>query len=88
MAGIDHVCIGSDRDHRVIVDTQEEIDLLLEEEGSQFHPNEWPLYMTGLNGPRRMEVVLDLLSRRGYSDDKIEKIMSKNLFPIYEEVIG
>ena len=88
VAGIDHVCIGSDRDHRVIEDTQEEIDQVLEEEGPQFHPSEWPLYMTGLNGPRRMEVVVSLLSRRGYSDDKIEKIINTNLFRIYEEVIG
>ena len=50
-AGIDHVCIGSDRDHRVIPDIQAEIDLLVAEEGSQFLPDQWPFYITELNGP-------------------------------------
>jgi membrane dipeptidase len=88
VAGIEHVCIGSDRDHRVIPDTQEEIDLLIKEEGAQFQPSEWPLYMEGLNGPRRMEVVVDGLAKRNYSEDQIEKIMSKNLYRLYKEVIG
>ena len=88
VAGIEHVCIGSDRDHRVIPDTQEEIDLLIKEEGSQFSPSEWPLYLTGLNGPRRMEVVLAGLAKRDYSEDRIEKIMSKNLHRLYAEVVG
>jgi membrane dipeptidase len=44
--------------------------------------------MEGLNGPRRMEVVLDGLVKRNYSEDQIEKIMSKNLYRLYQEVIG
>ncbi|HSF15553.1 MAG TPA: membrane dipeptidase [Vicinamibacteria bacterium] len=86
IAGIDHVCIGSDRDHRVIEDTPEEIRKLQEEEGPQFQPDDWPLYISELNGPRRMEVVVAGLSRRGYSDDAIEKISSKNLYRLYSEV--
>lgn len=88
VAGIDHVCIGSDRDHRVITDDPEEIRILQEEEGAQFQPEHWPLYIDELNGPRRMEVVLDGLKRRNYSDDDIDKILAKNLYRLYEEVIG
>lgn len=88
VAGIEHVGIGSDRDHRVIEDNPEEIRILQEEEGSQFQPEHWPLYIEELNGPRRMEVVLDGLSRRGYKEDAIEKIAGKNLYRLYADVIG
>ena len=87
-AGIDHVCIGSDRDHRVIPDTQAEIDLLIAEEGSQFSPDQWPLYITELNGPRRMEIVHDGIVRRGYSREQVDKILGGNLYRLYQEVIG
>ena len=92
VAGIDHVCIGSDRDHRVIADTPEEIAILREEEGenvvnlvdSEF----WPLYIDELNGPRRMEVVWDGLKKIGLSDKDREKVMGLNLYRLYKEVIG
>ena len=87
-AGIDHVCIGSDRDHRVIPDTQAEIDLLVAEEGSQFSPDQWPLYITELNGPRRMEIVHDGIVRRGYSREQVDKILGGNLYRLYREIIG
>jgi len=85
VAGIDHVSIGSDRDHRVIEDDPEEIRILQEEEGAQFQPEHWPLYVAELNGPRRMEVVLDGLVKRGYSEGDVEKIAGKNLYRLYEE---
>lgn len=88
VCGIDHVCIGSDRDHRVIEDTEEELRVLLEEEGAQLTAADWPLYMPALNGPRRMEVVWDGLVERGYSEDDTEKIMGGNLYRLYAEVIG
>ena len=88
VAGLEHVCIGSDRDHRVIEDDPEEIRILQEEEGSQFQPEHWPLYLPELNGPRRMEVVLRGLEKRGYAEDAIEKIGGKNLHRLYSDVIG
>lgn len=88
VAGIEHVCIGSDRDHRVIEDTPEELAELLQEEGAQLSAADWPLYMPAMNGPRRMEVVSAGLSERGYSDDDIDRIMSRNLYRIYQEVVG
>ena len=87
VAGVDHVCIGSDRDHRVMPDTQEEIDILIREEGAQFSPEHWPLYLTGLNGPRRMEAVFDGIVRRGYAEDQVEKIVAGNLYRLYRDVI-
>lgn len=87
-AGIDHVGIGSDRDHRVIPDTEEEIRILLQEEGVQFRPEDWPLYLEKLNGPHRMEVVWDGLVERGYSEAAIDKIMGGNLYRLYREVVG
>jgi membrane dipeptidase len=88
VAGVEHVCIGSDRDHRVIEDTEEELAVLLEEEGAQFNPSDWPLYMPQLNGPRRMEVVWDGVVGLGYSEDDVEKIMGLNLLRLYTDVIG
>lgn len=88
IAGLEHVCIGSDRDHRVIEDNPEEIRILQEEEGAQFQPEHWPLYVSELNGPRRMEVVLQGLEKRGYKEDAVEQIGGKNLYRLYADVIG
>ena len=88
VAGIDHVCIGSDRDHRIIEDTADELRVLLEEEGAQLSAADWPLYMPAMNGPHRMRVVWDGLVQRGYAEDQIEKIMGRNLYRVYEEILG
>ena len=88
VAGMDHLCIGSDRDHRVIKDTPKEKALLHQEEGPNFVNNDWPLYMTSLNGPRRMEVVWDGLKKMGLSESDVEKVMGLNLYKLYKEVIG
>lgn len=88
VAGIDHVAIGSDRDHRVIPDTEEEIKILLEEEGAQFKPADWPLYLEKLNGPSRMNVIRENLVKRKYTQAQIDKIMGENLFRLYKEVVG
>ncbi|MDH4107532.1 MAG: membrane dipeptidase [Gammaproteobacteria bacterium] len=87
-AGIDHVCIGSDRDHRRLVMTQEYLDELKREEGENFNPDEWPLYFEELNGPRRMETIWDGLAQRGMSEGQLEKIFGLNILRLYEDVIG
>lgn len=88
VAGIEHVCIGSDRDHRVIPDTAEELRILLHEEGSQISAADWPLYLDGMNGPRRMDVVRDELAKRRYSQAQIDKLMGTNVRRLYRDVIG
>ncbi|WP_299078393.1 membrane dipeptidase [uncultured Paraglaciecola sp.] len=87
-AGIDHIAIGSDRDHRVITMTDEYLAELAEEEGENFNIKEWPLYIDELNGPNRMEVIWEGLRKRNYSSLDIEKIMGKNLQQLYKNVIG
>ena len=88
VAGIDHVCIGSDRDHRVIPDTEEEVKQLIKEEGPNFKPEDWPLYLEKLNGPKRMEVIWDGLAKKGFTQSQIDKIMGQNLLRVYKDVIG
>lgn len=88
VAGVEHVCIGSDRDHRVIPDTEEELKILLHEEGSQIKPDDWPLYLQGMNGPHRMEVVRDQLRKRRYSQAQIDQLMGNNVRRLYHDVIG
>ncbi len=88
VAGIDHVCIGSDRDHRRLVLTQDYLDELRREEGENFDRSQWPLYFEELNGPRRMETIWDGLSKRGMSQANLEKLFGLNLQRLYSEVIG
>jgi membrane dipeptidase len=88
VAGVEHVCIGSDRDHRVITLTPEYLAELKREEGSQVVDNELPYFIDELNGPRRMEVVRDGLGKRGLSTADVEHVMGGNLLRLYREVIG
>lgn len=88
IAGIDHVCIGSDRDHRRLVMTDEYLAELKREEGENFDPSHWPLYFHELNGPRRMETIWDGLKSRGMSEAHLEKLMGRNVYRLYAEVIG
>ena len=88
VAGIEHVCIGSDRDHRVIQLSPEYIAELKKEEGSQVNDSELPYFIDELNGPRRMEVVWDGLIKRGLSERDAERVMGGNLLRLYRDVIG
>jgi len=88
VAGVAHVCIGSDRDHRVIEMTPEYIAELRQEEGSQVVNSELPYFIDELNGPGRMTVVWDGLADRGYGSSDIERIMGTNLYRLYGDVLG
>lgn len=88
VAGIEHVCIGSDRDHRVIELSPEYIAELKKEEGSQVNDSELPYFIDELNGPRRMEVVWDGLLKRGLGERDAERVMGGNLLRLYRDVIG
>jgi len=88
VAGIEHVCIGSDRDHRRLTLTDEYLAELKREEGENFSRSDWPLYFEELNGPRRMETIWDALASRGMSEGKLEKLFGLNLLRLYQEVIG
>jgi membrane dipeptidase len=88
VAGVEHVCIGSDRDHRVITLTPEYIAELQREQGGQVVENDLPWFIHELNGPRRMEVVRDGLAARGYSSGDVDRILFGNLHRLYRDVIG
>ena len=88
IVGVEHVCIGSDRDHRVITLTPEYLAELKREEGSQVVENELPYFIDELNGPRRMEVVWDGLVKRGLPTGDVERVMGLNLRRLYRELIG
>lgn len=92
VAGIDHVAIGSDREHRQIRDTPEEKQKLIDEL-SRLRPVtaanfRWPFFIPELNGPRRMEVVRRGLERRGRPAGEIEKILGGNFRRLLAETIG
>ena len=88
VCGIDHVGIGSDRDHRYIDLTPEYIAELKAEQGANLNEADLPWFMPDLNGPRRMETIWDGLKARGYSDGETEKLMGLNVRRIYAETIG
>ncbi len=88
VAGVEHVAIGSDRDHRVIELSPEYIAELKREEGSQVQDSELPYFIDELNGPRRMEVVWDGLVKRGLAARDVELVMGGNLLRLYREVLG
>jgi membrane dipeptidase len=88
VAGVEHVCIGSDRDHRVVRLSPEYLAELRREEGSQVVDSELPYFIDELNGPRRMEVVWDGLVKSGLPEGDVERVMGGNLLRLYREVMG
>ena len=92
VAGIDHVGIGSDREHRVIPDTPEEKQRLVDEL-SRLRPVtaatvRWPFFISELNGPRRMDVIRDALTRRGLSAAAVDKVLGGNFLRLFRDTIG
>ncbi len=88
VAGAEHVAIGSDRDHRVIELSPEYLAELKREEGSQVRDDELPYFIAELNGPRRMEVVVDGLRARGIPSRDLDLVMGGNVRRLYGAVIG
>ena len=88
-AGIDHVGIGSDREHQIIPDTEEEVKRLEAEMALVSNRKiRWPFFLSELNHPRRMETIRDGLQRRGYLSADADKILGGNFYRVYKEVIG
>jgi membrane dipeptidase len=92
VAGVDHVGIGSDREHRPIPDTEEEKQKLIAEL-SRLRPVtaatfRWPFFIAELNHPRRMETIAAGLSRRGRTSAEIDKILGGNWYRLFRETIG
>lgn len=92
VAGEDHVAIGSDREHRVIPDTPEEKQKLIDEL-SRLRPVtaagfRWPFFISELNHPRRMETIARALERRRYTSRQVDKILRGNWHRVLKETIG
>lgn len=88
VAGVEHVCIGSDRDHRRIELTPAYVAELRRESGGRLDESELPWFIDELNGPRRMEVIWDGLVARGLAARDVERVMGTNLLRLYRDVIG
>jgi membrane dipeptidase len=92
VGGIDHVGIGSDREHRRIPDTPEEKQKLIDEL-SRLRPVNaasfrWPFFIAELNHPRRMETIADGLAKRGHTPDAIDKILGGNFYRLFRDTLG
>jgi membrane dipeptidase len=92
LCGIDHVAVGSDREHRPVPDTAEERQKLVDElarlypDPTAAPPVRWPFFLTELNHPRRMETIRDGLQGRRYSSAEIDKILWGNWYRLFGEV--
>lgn len=92
VAGIEHVGIGSDREHRTIPDTPEEKQKLIDEL-SRLRPVtaatfRWPFFISELNHPRRMETIRRALEARRRPAADIDRIMGGNFYRLFRETIG
>lgn len=92
VAGVEHVGIGSDREHRRIPDTPEEKQKLIDEL-SRLRPVSaasfrWPFFIAELNHPRRMETIAEGLMKKGYKADAIDKILGGNFYRLLKYTIG
>ena len=94
LCGEDHVSIGSDQgvvpvndgpEYREAVrrDVEKRIAAGISAPGET--PNR-PPFIAELNSEKRMELIAWHLSKRGYKDNKIEKIIGLNLLNLYKEV--
>jgi membrane dipeptidase len=88
VCGVEHVAIGSDRDHRVITLSPEYLAELKREEGAQVVENELPYFIDALNGPGRMDVVRRGLEGVGLRAAEVERVLGGNLRRLYAEVVG
>jgi membrane dipeptidase len=92
VGGVDHIGIGSDREHRRIPDTPEEKQKLIDEL-SRLRPVNaasfrWPFFISELNHPRRMETIADGLAKRGYKADAVDKVLGGNFYRLFKDTIG
>ena len=93
VAGEDHVGIGSDTAYDHIEDTPEaRAELERQNEARRragvAAPGEdaRPLYVEGLNHPRRCETIADALLRRGYSARVAEKVLGENFLRAFGDI--
>jgi membrane dipeptidase len=93
VAGEDHVSIGTDggiSTETVTEEFKERFAGFVRERRARGISAPWEtedgfLFAAELNSPRRLETLADMLSGRGHSDARIEKILGKNLVRVFSE---
>jgi membrane dipeptidase len=89
ICGEDHVGVGSDsalqawdmsaEDFKKMEDYRHKTGVAAPEEDR-------PMYVEGLNTPRRLEVIADALLKRGYSESAAEKVIGANFVRVLGEI--
>jgi membrane dipeptidase len=92
VVGEDHVGIGSDQDI-LPMDVSEkgmaELNKQLEQRrtaGLAAPEEDRPPYVIGLNTPRRIEVIVDALLKRGYPPGVVEKVAGANFGRAFADI--
>jgi membrane dipeptidase len=91
VCGEDHVGIGSDLSVTPIEETPEYRSAARsfvetrKATGNAAPGEDLPLYIPDLNHPRRLESIAFVLSRRGHSSSRIEKIIGTNFARVFKE---
>lgn len=93
VCGEDHVAIGTDQGVDPVDDGPEYREMIRKEVERRIAAGisapgetpERPPFIPELNTARRMETLAYLMSKRGYGDDRIEKILGLNLLRLYAE---
>jgi membrane dipeptidase len=94
VCGEDHVGIGSDGVIDTFPDTAEQRKAFAEDAsrrkqlGIAAPGEDRPPFSQDLNTPRRMEIIADGLSKKGYSGGVIEKVLGKNFYRAFGEIWG
>lgn len=94
ICGEDHVAIGSDQSIVPVDDGPEYREMIRKDVERRIKagisaPGETPKrppFIAELNSERRMEMIAFRLSRKGYNDRIIEKVIGMNLFNLYRKV--
>src|SRR5580700_11477127 len=92
VAGEDHVGIGSDvgiepfdTSAKGMAEFQKEVDVR-RKAGLSAPEEDRPMYVEGMNTPRRLEIVADELLKRGYSDAVVQKVLGGNFARVFGQI--
>jgi membrane dipeptidase len=91
VAGEDHVGVGSDTDLAPFDTSEKGMAAFRKSEeerqkaGLAAPEEDRPLYVEGMNTPRRIEVITDELMKRGYSERVAEKVIGQNFARVLSE---
>jgi membrane dipeptidase len=93
IAGLDHVGFGSDGPMGGIQRLEDELESHIQFYQSTPHRGVYagrPVHVRvpELNEPKRLLILADALSRRGFKASAIEKIIGGNFFRLFKEVVG